>query len=241
MMSCIYNNLNREEIRAYLVYYKEANFGGTYVDKRFLATVAVIIVVFIGFLAFNKKDEPKTTNTNTPPTQHVRGEGKSGVTLVEYGDFQCPACGQYYPVVEQVYEKYQDQITFQFRHFPLTSIHPNAFAASRAAEAAGKQDKFFEMYNQLYANQTAWSESNSPSKFFNDYAKKIGLDVTKYQEDFASSAVNDSIQADIAAGEKLGANSTPTFVLDGKIIKNPAPTVEAFSKVIDEAIAKKKS
>lgn len=210
-------------------------------DKRFLSIVAVIIAVFIGFLFLNKSDEAKAPTTDTPATTHTRGEGKAKVTLVEYGDFQCPACGQYYPAVEQVYEKYQDQITFQFRHFPLTSIHPNAFASSRAAEAASKQGKFFEMYQQLYTNQEAWSESSTPSKLFEKYAKDIGLDVAKYKTDFASAAVNDAIQADLAAGEKAGVNSTPTFVLDGKVIKNPKPTVEEFSKIIDEAIAKKKS
>ena len=210
-------------------------------DKRFLSAVAVIIALFIGFLFLNKNDEAKTPTTDTPPTTHTRGQGTAKVALIEYGDFQCPACGQYYPAVEQVYEKYQDQITFQFRHFPLTSIHPNAFAGSRAAEAAGKPGKFFEMYQQLYTNQDSWSENNTPSKVFEKYANNIGLDVTKFKADFASAAVNDAIQADLAAGEKLGVNSTPTFVLDGKIIKNPNPTVEAFSKIIDEAIAKKKS
>jgi protein-disulfide isomerase len=208
-------------------------------DKRFLTIVGVIIAVFIGFLLFNKSEEAKAPKTNAKPTQHVRGNTDAKVTLVEYGDFQCPACGQYYPTVEQVYEKYQGQISFQFRHFPLTSIHPNAFAASRAAEAAGKQDKFFEMYRQLFSTQEAWSDSSSPSKIFEGYAKTIGLDVAKYKTDFASTVVNDAIQADLSAGEKLGVNSTPTFVIDGKIIKNPNATLADFSKVIDEAIKKK--
>lgn len=208
-------------------------------DKRFLGIVTVIVLLFIGFLFINKKDEAKTPTTNTPATTHTRTEGTANITLVEYGDFQCPACGQYYSVVEQVYEKYKGKITFQFRHFPLTSIHPNAFAASRAAEAAGKQGKFFEMYQQLYTNQTAWSDSSAPSKLFEKYAKDIGLNVSTFKTDFASASVNDAIQADLAAGEKLGVNSTPTFILDDKLIKNPNPTVEAFSQVIDDAIKKK--
>jgi protein-disulfide isomerase len=208
-------------------------------DKRFLVTVGIIIAIFVGFLAFNKNDEgQKSSNTNTPPTQHTRGATNSKVTLIEYGDFQCPACGQYYPALEQVYEKYKDTVEFQFRHFPLTAIHPNAFAGSRAAEAAAKQGKFYEMYNQLYANQTEWSESNSPTKYFNSYAEKIGLDAAKFKTDFASTPVNDAVQADVQAGEKAGVNSTPTFVLNGKVIKNPNPTVEAFSKILDEALKK---
>lgn len=211
-------------------------------DKRFLATVGVIVILFVGFLFLNKNDEAtKSTDTSTPATQHVRGATDSKVTLVEYGDFQCPACGQYYPAFEQVYEKYKDKVQFQFRHFPLTSIHPNAFAGSRAAEAASKQGKFYEMYNQLYQNQTAWSESNSPSSYFEKYAKTIGLDVSKFKTDYTSTAINNAVQADISAGNKIDVNSTPTFVLNGKVIKNPNPTVEAFSKILDEALKNQKS
>jgi protein-disulfide isomerase len=210
-------------------------------DKRFWAIVGIIIIVFFGFLLVQRNDEAGApANKNAKPTNHTKGEGTANVNLTEYGDFQCPACAQYYPIVEQVAAKYEQEITFQFRHFPLVSIHPNAFAGSRAAEAAGKQGKFWEMYNQLYVNQDSWSGSNSPTKIFEGYAKQIGLNVEQFKTDFASSAVNDAINADMAAGNAVKAQSTPTFVLDGKKIENPAPTIEAFSKIIDEAIAKKK-
>lgn len=209
-------------------------------DKRFWAVVGIIIVLFFGFIVVRNNDQANApANKDPKPTNHTRGAGTANVNLTEYGDFQCPACGQYFPVVEQVYEKYKDQITFQFRHFPLVSLHPNAFAASRAAEAAGKQGKFFEMYSQLYINQQVWSSSSSPTKIFEGYAKDLGINVDQYKKDFASTAVNDAINADMAAGNKLKLESTPSFVLDGKKIENPAPTVEAFSQIIDEAIAKK--
>jgi protein-disulfide isomerase len=149
-------------------------------------------------------------------------------------------CGSYYPVVEQVVDKYSEDITFQFRNNPLVSIHPNAFAASRAAEAAGKQDKFWEMYDKLFGNQQAWSAASSPNSMFESYAKQLDLNVEQFKNDFKSTAVNDAIQADLAAGKKVGVKSTPTFVLNGKVIKNPQPTVEAFSEVLDQAIADKK-
>jgi protein-disulfide isomerase len=135
-----------------------------------------------------------------------------------------------------VYTKYADKVKFQFRNFPLTSLHPNAFAGSRAAEAAAKQNKFWDMYNKLYSNQTEWAQSSNPNKLFEGYAKSIGLNIAQYQADFKSKSVNDAVRADMDAGDKLGANSTPTFVLNGTKIENPNPTVEAFSKVLDKAL-----
>lgn len=213
------------------------NYLEVTMDKRFWAVVGIIIIVFVGFLVFKNNDKASAPSTsNAKPTHHVRGDTASKVTLLEYGDFQCPACGQYFPVVEQVFEKYKDKIQFQFRHFPLESLHPNAYAASRAAEAAGKQGKFWEMYTQLYSNQTEWASSKSPNSLFNTYAKNIGLNVTQFDNDFKSASVNDAIQADKNAGDKQKVDSTPTFTLNGTKIENPAPTVDAFSKVLDKAL-----
>jgi len=206
-------------------------------DKRFLAVIGAIIIIFVGFLIF-RNDDASAPQSKGKPTNHVKGEG--AVTLVEYGDFQCPACGQYYPIVEQVTDKYASDVTFQFRHYPLVSIHPNAFAASRAAESAGKQGKFWEMYDKLYGNQQAWSSSSNPTSIFETYAKQIGINTNQYNKDFKSASVNDAINADLAEGKKIGVKATPTFVLNGKVIENPQPTVEAFSEVLDKAIADKK-
>src|SRR4051812_408096 len=98
-------------------------------SKQFLAIVAVVIVILVGIFAFtgNKSPDSKSSGGSTP-TKHVEGQGKSGVTLVEYGDYECPYCEQYYPIVKQVQADFNDQINFQFRNFPLTSIHQNAFA-----------------------------------------------------------------------------------------------------------------
>lgn len=206
-------------------------------DKRFLAIITVIILAFIGYLVFSgDKTSAPSASSDAKPTNHVRGNSDSKVTFIEYGDYQCPACAQYYPVVEQVYEKYQDRVKFQFRNLPLIQIHSNAFASARAAEAADKQGKYWEMYNQLYANQTAWAEASNPNTYFEAYAKAIGLNVSQYKKDFASSAVNDAIQADLALADKLKLGSTPSFVLNDKVIKNPDPSVEAFSKVLDDAL-----
>lgn len=206
-------------------------------SKRFLIILAVIAVVFVGFLWFSNSKEAEAPNSGQA-TNHTIGAGNKKVTLIEYGDFECPACGAYYPIIEQVKQKYGDDITFQYRHFPLVQIHKNAMVAHRAAEAAGRQGKFWEMYNLLYSQQQAWTASSSAARIMEDYALQLALNIDQFKKDFASESVNDAINADLKAGQALGANSTPTFVLNGKKL-DPLPdrSVEAFTKVIDEAIA----
>ena len=206
-------------------------------NKRFLTIMAIITVVFVGLLVFNKKEAPPQTN-NTQTTNHTYGEGKSGVVLIEYGDFQCPACQDYYSVIKQIKEKYKDQITVQFRHFPIVSAHQNAMVAHRAAEAAAKQDKFWEMHDLLYQNQKSWDTSNSAMKFFEDYAMSLSLDMERFRQDAASEEVNSSIKADLEAGNSIGVGGTPSFVLDGKLIETPN-SIESFEQLIDEAIKAK--
>ncbi|HEX8227433.1 MAG TPA: thioredoxin domain-containing protein [Candidatus Saccharimonadales bacterium] len=222
-------------------------------DKRFWGFLIAIGLVLAGIFFItntNKADAPAASRGVL--TNHVRGQGTTGVTLVEYGDFQCPACGQYYAPLEDVVKKYGDQIKFQFRHFPIVSAHPNAIAGGRAAEAADMQGKFWEMHSKLfqenYTQQVArsqgkdyptWTEDPNVQDVFVGYAKELGLDTAKFSTDFKSSTANNRVQADLAEGNKLGVNSTPTFFVNGKKISTPQPTLEAFSKIIDAEIAKK--
>jgi protein-disulfide isomerase len=223
-------------------------------DRRFFAILAAITLIFIGIFIFTGSDKTSDTGNSgskAKPTSHVYGEGKKAVTLTEYGDFQCSACFAYYPVVSQVVETYKNDIFFQFRHLPLIQIHPNAFAASRAAEAASYQGKFFEMYNQLYSpdNWQSWTQSQRPKTLFDTYAKDIGLNMEKFNADYGSTKVNDAINADIAAFDKTKATkSTPTFFINGEFVDNSRflgsdgrPDPNAMAKVIQEAIDKKKS
>lgn len=212
-------------------------------SNRFFIGLLVGLAVVVGGIVFTKQNHSTNknggSNATIQPTNHIKGEGKSGVVLTEYGDFQCPACGQYYPIVEQLFEKYKDQITFQFRNFPLIQIHKNAFAAHRAAAAADKQGKFWDMYNKLYQTQQEWNQSSNPNTFFEQYAQGLGLDIAKFKADGASQESNDKINADIKEGQNIGATSTPTFVLDGKKIEQNPRSIEDFNKLIDEAIKKK--
>jgi protein-disulfide isomerase len=209
-------------------------------NTRFFAIIVLVVAALIGLFAFTQNKQPDTggANGSSQGSNHTLGAGNKKVTLLEYGDFQCPACTSYYPLVKQVKEAYGDDITFQFRHFPLVQIHPNAMLGSRAAEAAGKQGKFFEMHDLLYENQEEWSQAPNVRSVLESYAKQLGLNFEQFKTDTQSSEVNSVINADIKAGQAVGANSTPTFVINGRKIEENPRTLEDFKKLIDEEIAK---
>jgi protein-disulfide isomerase len=215
-------------------------------DKRFWAIIGVIVVVFGGILVFhgNKSDDGNKHSSNQA-TNHVEGNTSAKVTLVEYGDYECPVCESYYPVVQQVQQKYNDTVKFQFRNLPLSQVHPNAIAGARAAEAADMQGKFWQMHDALYdsTNWNEWSTSSNPDPYFWNYAKQLGLNVDTFKKDFASSTANDRVQADLAAFTKTGQQeATPAFFVNGKFYANSnfvdanGPSVDAFSKVLDAAL-----
>ena len=212
--------------------------------SRFSFILIALVVVFGAVLLISKKDasapEGGNGGSNAQTTEHTRGDNKKNVTLTEFGDFQCPACGAYYPIVEQVYEKYKNDIQFQFVNFPLTQIHPNAMLAHRTAQAASNQGKFWEMYNLLYQNQSSWTSlsSSQADASFHSYAQSLGLDMTKFDTDQKSQDTNSIINADVNKGKGLGVTSTPSFFIDGKKIDNPKD-LDAFNKAIEDAIKAK--
>src|SRR5665213_1957372 len=220
-------------------------------SKQFLGVIVVVILIFVGIFALsgNKSNGSGSSGSGNSSTltQHVEGLNKDGITLVEYGDYECPYCGQYFPIVKQVQAEYNDQISFQFRNCPLVNIHQNAFAGARAAEAAGLQNKFWQMHDLLYdqnelsqsnPNSSTWVNASDPTTFFNQYAQQIGLNVTKFKTDYASGTVNNLINADTAEGTKLNIQGTPTFFLDGKQI-SVNESAASFEKLINAEIAKK--
>ncbi|HYF96497.1 MAG TPA: thioredoxin domain-containing protein [Patescibacteria group bacterium] len=209
-------------------------------SKQFIAVIIIVILGLFGVFAMTKKssdDQQSSSGSEAKTSEHKKGAGNKGVTLIEYGDFQCPACKSYYPMVKQIKESYGDDITFQFRHFPLTQIHPHAFAASRAAEAAGKQDKFFDMHDMLYENQDSWTSQSNVTTIFEGYAQQLGLNMEQFKADVLNAETAAVINADLKAGNAIGASSTPTFVLNGSKIENPQ-SFDEFKKLIDDEIAK---
>lgn len=212
-------------------------------SKRFLLIIAVVILAFAGFVIYNKqKDSKSGTEVQVAGgSNHTQGTGTTGVAIIEFGDFQCPACGAYYPLFQNIKQQYGNKITFQFRHFPLVNSHQNAMAAHRAAEAAGNQNKFWQMHDLLYERQNQWKDSKNAPGVFEDYATELGLNIEQFKSDVTSESVSGIINADVKAAQGLGATSTPTIVIDGKIVENaPQPNdTAAWNKLIDDAIASK--
>ncbi len=168
-------------------------------------------------------------------TDWISGSENASVTLVEYSDFQCPACGAYYPIVKQLKEIFPTQLRVVYRHFPLTTIHRNAKPAARVAEAAGRQEKFWDMHDLLFERQGNWSTTGNPSGIFASYAKELGLDTDRFTRDLGSSSIDNNITAGINSGTALKVQGTPTFFLNGKQIPNPR-SIEEFKKKIDDAM-----
>ena len=161
------------------------------------------------------------------------------MTVIEYGDFECPACATWYSVVERLSSSTSTPIRFIFRHFPLYPLpHKNAFLASQAAEAAGRQGAFWDMYSLLYENQVAWEKSATATAIFEGYAERIGINVAAYKKDFESSEIKARIQADKDEGTAIGVGSTPTFFVNGKAIR---PKNHEDFKTIIEAAARDSS
>lgn len=159
------------------------------------------------------------------------------VTVVEFGDYQCPACGYAHPIVKEAVQKYKDNqnFTFIFRNFPLAQ-HGNALTSARAAEAAALQGKFWEMHGMIYEHQADWENVRDPYSIFEGYAKTLGLTLSKFKTDYESTAVGNTISADQKDGEKAGVTATPTFYVNGKKMEG-VPTLADLTKAIDTALA----
>ncbi|WP_405613397.1 DsbA family protein [Streptomyces sp. NBC_00076] len=161
---------------------------------------------------------------------------KSELTFVEFLDFECESCGAYYPAVEQLRKEYGDRVTFVARYFPMPG-HRNGELAARTAEAAARQGKFEEMYTKLFTTQKEWGESQEwKESVFRGYAKKLGLDMDRFDADLADPEVAGRVQDDKRDGLGLGVQGTPTFFLDGERITNPA-SYEAFKALIDARLS----
>lgn len=141
---------------------------------------------------------------------HFEGNAdEAKVILTEYGDYQCPSCGEAYPIVKNLQRYFGDKLLFVFRNFPLQDSHPDAFAAALAAEAAGKQGKFWEMHDVLYENQ-----QRLDNEALDYYAEQIGLDTDQFQDDMQSEELRTKVENDIESGLRSGVNGTPSFYIN---------------------------
>lgn len=216
--------------------------------KIMIWAVVVVVVIVTAVLIVLGIMQPAASQgssgfaTTTAPAitsaDHIQGDPTSTVSLIEYGDFQCPACGEYYSIVEQVLSNYGSKISFVFRNFPLPQ-HADAPAAAEAAEAAGLQGKYWQMYDLLYQNQNTWSNASPGdvvSQFFDGYAKSLGLNVDKFNADMTSAKVADKIAGDVKGGDAASIDHTPTFFVNLQQIPNPS-TYDQFKSILDQALS----
>lgn len=218
--------------------------------KKHLVVAAVIVAGFAAalgaFLLFSP-DDRDTGGVNVQPaaealpvrdTSHrLTDPKKSELTIVEFLDFECEACGAVYPMVERLREEYDDRVTFVARYFPMPG-HRNGELAARTAEAAARQGRFEDMYTQLFATQKEWGESQEwKESVFRGYAKELGLDMDRFDADLADPEVAGRVQDDQRDGLGLGVQGTPTFFVDGTRIPTPG-SYEVFKALIDDRLSK---
>lgn len=156
--------------------------------------------------------EPQTAELTLPVGErdHAQGPKEAPVTLVEYGDYECPYCGQAYPIIKNIQKHLGDKLCFVFRNFPITQVHPHAEHAAEAAETAGAQNKFWEMHDRLYEYQQELSDSH-----LKKHASAIGMDVARFEDEMANHIHSGRIREDFMNGIRSGVNGTPTFYING--------------------------
>jgi protein-disulfide isomerase len=184
-------------------------------------------------MKLGKKTEiVKLTLPVSDSRDHIQGPTSAPATLIEYGDYECPYCGQAYPIIKEVQRHLGDKLRFVFRNFPLTEIHPHAQHAAEAAEAAAEQNKFWEMHDYIYEHQQKLDNEN-----LEKYAAKLGLDLTKFKNDMSTHAYAGRIRDDFLSGIHSGVNGTPTFYIDG-IRYNDSWDLETLLETLRSAIKK---
>jgi protein-disulfide isomerase len=146
-----------------------------------------------------------------PDRDHTQGPADARVTLVEYGDYECPYCGAAYPIVKEVQQRMEDRLQFVFRNFPITTSHPHAEQAAEAAEAAASQGTFWEMHDLLYENQKKLRDED-----LRGYAVQLGLDLDTFDRELAEHVHAARVREDFMSGVRSGVNGTPTFYVNGE-------------------------
>ncbi len=195
--------------------------------------IGLLVIILIGGAVWYSSSVQESNNEGIVTKPNIKGNEKAAVTLVEYSDFQCPACAAFQPVLNDIMTEFSADLKFEYKHFPLP-IHALSEAAARAAEAAGQQDAFFAYHDLLFVNQTAWSNTPNPTTLFFKYALDLGLDVDLFKRHYNSSALRDRVKADSNEARSIGLSGTPTFYLNGE--KMNIQTYEDFRNQIAAAI-----
>lgn len=176
---------------------------------------------------------PDPSRTYSLPVEGspVRGPAEAPITIVEFADYQCPYCARSEALIEEALKAYPDQARFVFKHFPLTSSHPQALPAALAAVAAQRQGKFWEMHALLFANQRALAPEQ-----LEEYARRLGLDMDRFRADMAAEDVKAQVEADRRLARRAGVRGTPTVFVNGRLLQDR--TLEGFRQLIEPMLAR---
>jgi protein-disulfide isomerase len=212
-------------------------------NKGFWAIVAILIIGAVGAIVFaNRAEAPQGTADKdrlavVQEGDHVRGKADSSVVLIEYGDIECPSCALYDPVAEALVASHGDKVAFVFRHFPITNKHPYAMIAARAAEAGGKQNKFFELTHLMYQRQQQWSavaSQTDPTNTFVTYAQELGLDADKFRAAMADPSTLDYVNRQRDEASVFDVTGTPTLILNGEKVE--VRSLEQIQSLLDQKL-----
>jgi protein-disulfide isomerase len=214
--------------------------------RRALGWVVILGLIAVAIFAIVSREDSVDRPVeigNLRADDWTKGNRDASVVLIEYSDFQCPACAFYSGIVGEVVKEFPDDLLLIFRHFPLKTIHPNAEEAARAAEAAGKQGKFWEMHDLIFANQSVWAKEKDPKEFFVSLAGQLELDVSVFEDDYGSKEIADKVSESYGEAVGAGLSATPTFIINGNEIgsSNMPSSLEEFIELINDNIKRDNS
>jgi protein-disulfide isomerase len=212
-------------------------------DTKILLIIGslTLVILTVGMFFLSKNTTPVNDYGPVDSKLLVKDESykistdSATVTIVEFGDYECPACGAAHPILKQVLSSFTKDVNFVFRHFPLPQ-HLNALEAAEAAESAGEQGKYWQMHDLLYENQDVWPDSSNALEIFTGYAKQLNLNMELFNASMSSNKFVSKINADKKDGEALGVNSTPTFYVNGTKLKSFS--FSEFKQKIEEKTVK---
>jgi protein-disulfide isomerase len=231
--------------------------------KRILPFLIILVVlgVAVGSVYYLTRPAPGSTTVTQPPSSqrsapnqqqtrpvalkgvpgaepaHTLGPANAPLQLEEFGDFQCPPCGIFHPILEQMKEEFGDKLRITFREFPLVPAHQHAVAAASSAEAAGLQGKFWEMHDLLYEHQAEWKDKMDVGPIFEGYARQIGLDIERWKKDVGSEQIAQRIFLDGKRGHSMGVRGTPTVFLNGREVPFESLPPEKLRVVMQNELA----
>jgi protein-disulfide isomerase len=195
-----------------------------------LAPVLILVTVYTLL-----SQGPTYSTVEIVDSDHVRGSAATPVSIVVYADFQCPACATEHSTMTRIWPNLRNKAHLVFRHFPITTAHPHSWTASLYAEAAGKQDRFWEMHDYLFATQGIWAGMSNVKDEFDSYALEINLDLERLHADIESAEVVQKIRNDQRGGNSSGVRSTPAVFINGRLLSQPS--ADRITEVVNEEFA----